>query len=79
MSNESKVIPLRKDDVVETLETLLSMAKNGEIKNLVAAGHINDGNIFTAVVNADMIEQHTLNSYLLTDAIQRTVGINNNI
>jgi hypothetical protein len=74
MSKElPKVVPLHKNDVVETLETLLNMARAGEVRNLVAAGHLNGGNIFTAVAKADVIEHHTLNSYLQTSAILRTV------
>lgn len=72
------IVPLHKNDVVEMLESMLEMAKAGEIRNFIAAGYMNDGNIMTAVVKADTIEHYTLNSYLQTNVILRTVEQNIN-
>ena len=78
MSNKDlpKVIPMRQDDTVSILKSLLKMAENGEIKNFVAAGFLKDGNVFTGHVKTDVIEQHTLISYLHSDAIIRTIEAN---
>lgn len=73
----SNVVPLYKNDVVEMLETLLEMAKAGKIKNFIAAGHLDDGNIFTSVVKTNVIEHHILNSYLQSNVILRTIEQNN--
>lgn len=76
---KTKVIPLCKKDLVEMLKLLLEMAQNGEINNMVASGFLSDDSVFTAVVDASIIEHHTLVSYLNASAITRTVRIDANL
>lgn len=75
---QSTVVRLHKNNVVEILEELLEMAKRGELKNFIAAGYLNNGEIVTANVDVNVIEHQTLNSYLQTDVIMKIVEKNNN-
>lgn len=71
-----KVIPLYRNDTVEILEDLLDLARNGELVNFIVAGKLKDGNIITGNANVNVIEQHTLISYLNVDVIMKTVQAN---
>lgn len=72
----ANVIPLRKNDMVETLEAILEMAREGKVQNFIAAGFMTDGNVFTTVSKADVIEHQTLNSYLQAMATTRIIQEN---
>lgn len=68
-----KVVPLKRNSVVEILESMLEMAKEGEIKNFIAAGFLEDGDVVSATVNASIIEQRTLLSYLDSEITIKTM------
>lgn len=76
MDNGPKIIRLRQDEVVDTLETILDMAKEGKITSFIASGILSTGEIFTSVSKADSVQEHTLIAYLQTTATMRVVNMN---
>lgn len=52
---DKKVVPIRKNNVIETLEVMLGLAKDGQIKGFVAAGFLKEDSVFTTVNDVDVI------------------------
>lgn len=76
MTKGPTVITLNKNELVDTLEALLEMAKKGEIEGMVAAGLLKSGEVFTATSKVDIVQQHMLSSYIHTNAMMKIVQQN---
>jgi hypothetical protein len=68
-----KVIELKPNPIINILESLLSMAKEGTLDSIVLAGFTKDKEIVTARSNVDLIEQQHLVSFMQIDATLRTI------
>lgn len=62
-----------KSDNYKLLEDIIEMEKDGKIKGLIISGMLNDGKIFTGYSNTNVIEIHTLISYLQTQVIRKQI------
>ena len=74
--DKTKVISLKKDEVLEALKILVAMAERGEIEGMVAAGMLSSGEVFTISTKVDTVQQHMLSSYIHTNTILKIVQEN---
>ena len=69
-----KIVPLKKNSVVDTLETLLKMAKEDKLGGFIAAGFIGrEEQVFVSVVDVDCASQYALIGHLNSNATLRTI------
>lgn len=68
-----RIVQMRGNELVERLEQLLDLAKNGKIRNFVGAGYYSDDEVFTVFVNTTQGEEFVLNGYLNARTTQRFV------
>lgn len=64
------------DSLVRRLEELVEIAKAGELKNFVLAGHSDDGTVLTGWSNAGINQRQELLSHLQIDVIYAVCRIN---
>lgn len=63
-------------DLVEHVEHLLGMVKNGEITSLAIAGHHVDGDVVTGYFNLDVGEKMYMISHLQVDVNYEITRVN---
>lgn len=54
-------------ELVNRLEEVIEMAKNGELKNIILAGEMTNGEVVTGYANADVVERQFLVSNMQID------------
>jgi hypothetical protein len=64
------------DSLVRRLEELVEIAKAGELKSFVLAGHSDDGTVLTGWANAGINQRQELISHLQIDVIYAVARIN---
>lgn len=63
--------------IVDVLEQVLELAKNGEIKNIaLAAEHSSNGDVLTGYANADVSERQYLMSHIQSDITLQIIAEN---
>ena len=74
----SKIVRLKtpQNNVIEALETILEMAKQGEALNFVFAAKCPDGNVATSWCNADVGTRNELVAHLQMDIMMAVVEAN---
>ncbi|OMC86921.1 hypothetical protein BK128_09660 [Viridibacillus sp. FSL H7-0596] len=64
-------------NIVDVLETVLDLAKRGEIKNIaLSAEHSTNGEVLTGYANADVCERQYLISHMQSDITMAIVAEN---
>lgn len=66
----------KKSDIVEKLEELVEMAKNGEITNYVVGCDMADGNVITGYHNVDVADRMKLVSHMHIDIVDEVIRVN---
>ncbi|XJZ25970.1 hypothetical protein ACF5W4_11210 [Bacillota bacterium Lsc_1132] len=64
------------ESLVRRLEELVEMAKAGEVKDFVLAGHSTDGTVLTGFSNAEINQRQELISHLQVDVVYEVCRIN---
>lgn len=73
MGKITQINKLSEDKIIERLEEILEMAKNGELKNFVLAGDCKDIGIATAWACCDLVKRQELISHLQIDVMYAVV------
>lgn len=71
----SNVVKLHHGQVVQALEEVLALAKDGKLKSVVIAGHHNEGGIVTSWANAEPGQRQELIGHLQIDVIMGVVEL----
>ena len=71
---KSNIIKLRKNDLVETLEQLLMMARRNEIAGCIGAFQMRDGGVSILTYNVDTSQQQALIGHLSVDTVLRIIN-----
>ncbi|GAB7057351.1 hypothetical protein JCM16163A_41000 [Paenibacillus sp. YK5] len=74
----SKIVKFKtaQDNVVEALERLLQLAKDGEITGFIFAAKCPDGNIATSWSNVDVGARGELNAHVQVDIMYDVMAAN---
>ncbi|MGD9678426.1 MAG: hypothetical protein AB7V16_08795 [Vulcanibacillus sp.] len=64
------------DNLIETLERILELARNGEIENFILAAKLPNGEVATSWSNADVGTRNELVSHLQLDVVYAVIEAN---